>query len=176
MTLLNKRSERIYLRPLRIEDAVDVFDYAKDPDVKRYIGWPLMKTLEETTEFLKTLIERHEAKTHVYASVVEAGTEKVIGTLMLFNFDWDAKHGEIGYVFHKNVWGKGYCTEASKWFIEHAFETLELRKIFARVVSQNEGSSKVLLKSGFEKEAVLKDMYCIEGQLLDCVYYSRVKG
>lgn len=166
--------EAIELIPLSMAHVEDIHEYASDPIVKRYIGWPLMTALSDTEAYVKTLLERQEAKTHYYASVREIQTGKIIGTMMLFNFDWEAGHGEIGYVFSPTVWGKGYGSLATKWITSYGFETLGLRKIFARIVRANRGSAGVLLKNGYEEEAVLKDLYFIEGQLHDCVYYSKL--
>jgi len=38
----------IYFKPLNAIDAEAIHSYASDENVKRFIGWPLMKSLEET--------------------------------------------------------------------------------------------------------------------------------
>jgi len=73
--------KNIYFKPLNTEDAQAVHDYASDKDVKKFIGWNLMKSLEETTEFIKTMINREKADTHLYASVALKATDEVIGTV-----------------------------------------------------------------------------------------------
>lgn len=164
--------DSIVMRELKETDTPDIFEFASNPNVKRYIGWPLMNSLEETETFVNTLIKRHEDKTHVYGAVVEKASGKVIGTGMLFGFDDDAKHAEVGYVFSEVVWGKGYGSKVTSWLISYGFETLKRRKLFARVVSGNEGSMRVLEKNGFTMEGTIKEMYCIEGELRDCIYFG----
>lgn len=172
MNLFENSNDCIHLKPMELADAAYIHEYASSPNVKKYIGWPLMNHYQETEDFVKVMMDRHEAKTHVYASVVEDVSGKVIGTMMLFNLDEEAKHCEVGYVFHEAAWGKGYCTAATRWVTDYVFNEMGMRKIFARVVNVNVGSSKVLTNNGFSLEAILKDYYSIDQALMHCEYYS----
>lgn len=167
-------NDTLYLKPLVHSDLEDFHAYVSDPDVKQYIGWPLMTSLEMTKDYLDMLIQRHEAKTHVYASVVEKSSNTVVGTLMLFGFDEEAHHCEIGYVFAKSVWGKGYGTVCAKWFTDLAFTQYKQRKVFARIVHVNKGSGAVLEKNGFTLEGTLKDYYFINEAYSDCQWFGKL--
>lgn len=165
--------KNIYFKPLKTEDAHKVHDYASDKEVKKYIGWNLMKSLEETTEFVRTMIKREEADTHLYASVALKSTDEVIGTVMLFNFDKIANKAEIGYVFHKNHWGKGYGSDSLSLVSDFAFESLKLHKLHATVIDANIGSAKILEKDGFQLEGNLKDHFYIEDQYYGALLYGK---
>lgn len=167
--------ENICFRALDTKDSEAVHSYASDKNVKRYIGWPLMKNLEETRNYIAELLKREAAGTHLYASIVHKATGEIIGTAIIFNFDHDAKHGEIGYVFHSRHWGKGYGTEAVAMMCDFAFNVLKLRKLHARVVDANIGSSRVLEKNGFIQEGRLKDYYLIDSSLCDLILYARFR-
>ena len=132
-----------------------------------------MHSPAETAAYVRTLIAKHEAGSHIYASVVEKHSGKVVGTAIVFAMDTSARHGEIGYVFDDTVWGKGYGTQLVRLMCDFAFDELKLRKLFARVVSANIGSARVLERNGFALEAELQDYYFIDGVYLDCRYYSR---
>jgi ribosomal-protein-alanine N-acetyltransferase len=159
--------ENICFKPLNTNDAQEIHNYASDENVSRFIGWPLMKTLSETYDYIEEMLKRESTGTHLYASVVLKSTQEIIGTAMIFNFDREANHAEIGYVFHRSHWGKGYGTETVTLMNDFAFETLNLHKIHARVVDANIGSARVLAKNGFELEGRLRDHYFI-----DEVYYG----
>lgn len=168
--------KNIYFKQLNTEDAQAVHDYASDKDVKKFIGWNLMKSLEETTEFVKTMISREEADTHLYASVALKATDEVIGTVMLFNFDKIANKAEVGYVFHKNHWGKGYGSESLSLVSNYAFECLKLHKLHATVTDANIGSAKILEKNGFNLEGNLKDHFYIEDQYYGALLYGKLNS
>jgi [ribosomal protein S5]-alanine N-acetyltransferase len=167
--------ESIYFKALTINDAEEVHKYASDEDVSRFIGWRLMHTLNETREYIEEMLKRESAGTHIYASIVLKSTQAIIGTAMIFNFDKEANHAEIGYVFHKDHWGKGYGTETVALMSDFAFKTLNLHKLHASVVAANIGSSRILEKNGFELEGRFKDHYFIEGRYYDGLFFGKLQ-
>lgn len=166
--------ESIYFKALDAADCAEIHSYASDEEVSRYIGWNLMKTTDETLKFIEEMIKRESEGTHLYASVVLKSTGKVIGTVMLFNIDREANHAEVGYVFGKEYWGKGYGTKAVTLLNEFAFKSSKLNKLCARVVGANIGSSSILLKNGYELEGRLRDQYYIEGKYYDSLLYGKL--
>lgn len=166
-------TQRLRFKKMTLSDGNAIHEYASNPDVSRFIGWPLMHSYGETMAFVQEMMNKEEAGTHIYANVIENDSDKVIGTVMLFNFDKVANKAEIGYVFHQDIWGKGYCTEAATIVCKYAFEVLGLHKIHAQVTAVNVGSSRVLEKNGFEKEGHLKDHYYIDDRYYDCLLYGK---
>lgn len=165
--------EYIYFKPLSTSDAQEIHSYASDKNVKRYIGWPLMKTLDETRNYIVEMLRRESAGTHLYASIVLKSTKIIIGTAMIFNFDHEAKHAEIGYVFDSRYWGKGYGTETVALMNGFAFDSLNLHKLHARVVGANIGSIRVLEKNGFMLEGRLKDYHFIDNSYSDGMIFGK---
>ncbi|WFR55619.1 GNAT family N-acetyltransferase [Anaerocolumna sp. AGMB13025] len=166
----------ITFKPLNIEDAAKIHEYASDEEVSRFIGWKLMKSLEETREFVETMIKREEAGTHMYASVVLKAAQAVIGTVMLFDFDREANQAEVGYVFHKSYWGRGYGTKSIALLTDFAFDTLKLHKLHASVVDANIGSARILEKNGYVLEGRLQDHFFIEDNYYDSLLYGKIKS
>jgi [ribosomal protein S5]-alanine N-acetyltransferase len=166
--------EQVYFKALNIDDVQEIHDYASDKEVSRFIGWNLMNTLNETRELIETMIQRESEGTHLYASIVLKSTQAIIGTAMIFNFDRVANHAEIGYVFHKDYWGKGYGTEIVALMSDFAFTSLNLHKLHACVVDANIGSARILEKNGYELEGRLKDHYFIEDQYYDSLLFGKI--
>ena len=173
MGLQDYTSEELSLVALLPEHAKAIHGYASKPFVKKYIGWPLMRTEEETHRYVAMLISRHEGGSHIYASVQEKATGRIVGTAMIFNFDREANHAEIGYVLDDTIWDRGYGTQVVQLLTDYTLRDLGMRKIFARTVDANVGSSRVLEKNGYKLEAELKDYYYIEGNYLSCKFFSR---
>jgi len=168
--------ENIYFKPLSINDAQEVHSYASDKEVSRFIGWPLMNSLNETSNYIEEMLRREKAVTHIYASVALKSTHAIIGTAMIFNFNREAKHAEIGYVFHSDYWGKGYGTETVTLLDNFAFNSINLHKIHAHVVDTNFGSVRVLEKNGFKLEGRLKDHHFIEGKYYDGLLFGKLQS
>jgi len=166
--------ENIYFKPISINDAGDMHSYVSDEIVSRFIGWRLMNTIAETREHIGKMIKRELEGTYLYASIVHKSTNKIIGTSMIFNFNQEANHAEIGYVIHRDYWGKGYGTEVVSLLNNFAFSTLKLHKLHAIVVDANIGSSRILEKNGFELEGRLKDYYFIDGEYYDSLHFGKI--
>jgi [ribosomal protein S5]-alanine N-acetyltransferase len=167
--------ENIYFKSLSTNDAQEIHNYASDEEVSRFIGWRLMNTLNETSEYIETMIKRESAGTHLYASIVLKSTQEIIGTAMIFNFDQEAKKAEIGYVFHRDHWGKGYGTECVALMSNFGFESLNLHKLHASVVDANIGSARILEKNGYELEGRLKDHFFIEDKYYNALILGKIK-
>lgn len=168
--------ENICFKALSTNHAEDIHKYASDEDVSRFIGWRLMKTLDETREYIETMIKRESAGTHLYASILLKSTQVIIGTAMIFNFDQEANQAEIGYVFHRDHWGKGYGTESVALMSSFAFESLKLHKLHASVVDANIGSARILKKNGYELEGRLKDHFFIENKYYDALLLGKIQN
>ncbi len=77
------------------------------------------------------------------------GGYQLIGSVGLHGIDRISRHAELGYLLFREYWGRGYATEAVSLALDFAFRTLNLRKLFARVMEPNKPSSAVLQKNGF---------------------------
>lgn len=166
--------DTVAFRVLHSRDAEEIHRFTSDEKVSRFIGWRLMSSLEETSSHIETMLRRESVGTHLYASVVLKSTGTVIGTVMIFDFDFDAQNAEIGYVFHKEYWGKGYGTRSVALLCKYAKDVLKLHKLHASVVAENITSAKILEKNGFDLEGRLKDHYFIEEKYLDSLVYGRI--
>ncbi|MBU5314358.1 GNAT family N-acetyltransferase [Tissierella carlieri] len=167
--------KNVCFKSLSINDVKEIHSYASDEEVSRFIGWNLMNTLDETREHIETMLKRESIGTHMYASIILKLTQEIIGTAMIFNFDQNANHAEIGYVFHKEYWGKGYGTESVALMSDFAFESLNLHRVHASVVDVNIGSARILEKNGYELEGRLKDHYFIEDKYYDALLFGKIE-
>ncbi|MFB2598935.1 GNAT family N-acetyltransferase [Herbiconiux sp. P17] len=153
-------TERLDLRPHRMADLDDLQRYHSDPEVVRYIPWPV-RTLDETRAAL-------ESRTH-QGVVFEPGqwlvlamqvreTGRVIGEVLLkYDSETDAR-GELGYAMATDVAGQGYATEAARAVLGLAFDDFGLHRVIARLDARNEASARLLRRLGMRQEALfLKD-------------------
>lgn len=165
-------TERIILRPISMFDAKDMFEYASDPEVCKYVTWDAHKNLEETLSVLNKMT--NENKNHPIFAITLKENKKMIGTIdaVLFGNNQHDKKAEIGYCINKNYWGNGLTTEAVKAFINYLFKTYNLHRIQAKHAIENPASGRVMQKSGMQKEGVLREYFYLKGEYLDIVMYS----
>lgn len=57
--------------------------------------------------------------------------------------------GELGYLFDRRHWGRGYATEIGRAVVNEVFRTTNADRLTAGLFDGNEGSARVLEKIGF---------------------------
>ncbi len=85
-----------------------------------------------------------------------------------------SRNGEIGYWLAKEYWGKGIMKAAVGQLCQSVFESSEIVRIFAVVFADNQASKRVLLKSGFEQEAVLHKAIYKNEQFYDKYIFTKL--
>jgi RimJ/RimL family protein N-acetyltransferase len=58
---------------------------------------------------------------------------------------------EIGYLFKKKHWKKGYATEAAKACRDYTFEVLKVENVYSIIRDSNTASQNVALRIGMKK-------------------------
>lgn len=141
----------IYLRAVQYEDYVDMYDYGKLDDVTKYLVWNTYKDISEAKASVENIFlnRPHQGTPSAYA-IVSKENNKMIGTCDIFRVDWQNLIGEIGYVLHKDYWGKGYMTKTCKKLIDFGFNYLHLNKLDIGHEINNTGSRRVIEKCGFK--------------------------
>ena len=143
-------TERLTLRPWRLSDLDDFYEYASVDGVGQMAGWLPHKNKEESLAILQRFID------HKWTFCIEY-SGKAIGSLGIEKYDEEkypefaAKRcREIGYVLSKDHWGRGLMPEAVKEVIRYSFEELELDLLLCGHFLSNTQSGRVQEKCGFK--------------------------
>lgn len=166
-------TERLILRPFRPSDFHDVHSYASDPEVTRFTSFG-PNTPDETRDFLARCdAEISEAirKTYNFAITLR-GADRAIGGIG-FAIDHPLhRAAEMGYVLHRDQWGRGIATEAVTALVSFAFSTAGLHRIVARCHPENVASATVMQKIGMKYEGRQRDVMWLKGAWWDFEAYS----
>ena len=138
-------TERLILRPLMVEDAQDVFEWASDDRVTKYMIYRTHKSIETTLEWLKS-IDR-ESETAYDFGFVEKESGKLIGSGGLY---WEAENSQwrLGYNLRFDRWNMGYGTEAALAMVKYAREELKVERIGSMHAVDNPYSGRVMINCG----------------------------
>lgn len=168
-------TKRLRLRPWRMEDLQDFYDYAKNPDVGPWAGWKPHESIDESREILSRWVNNTDEK-DVEIALEDKSTGKVIGSI---GIEPDGSRPKIkgsrslGYVLGKDYWGQGLMTEAVSAAIDYAFQVLKLRLLTITHYTINDRSRRVIEKSGFTYEGTLRSGSAIyNGEERDLCCYS----
>lgn len=166
-----------YLRALKLNDAVDMFEYARDDETTEKLSWPSHKDLDETKQCIKdNFLNRPEYGVPSAYAIVLKENDKMIGTCDFWMVNFRNNYGEIGYVLNKKYWGRGITTGALKELIKFGFEYLGLERIQIAHETQNIASQRVIEKCDFRLEGLKRHAARSKsGKYVDHKIYSILK-
>ncbi|HSN49360.1 MAG TPA: GNAT family N-acetyltransferase, partial [Flavobacterium sp.] len=168
----NLETERMNLRRVAKEDVNEIFALRSNKETMKYIPRPLVKTDEEAMAHFTMIDEKIENNEGINWAITLKNDLKLIGIIGLYRIIPEHFRAEIGYMLLPKYQGKGLITEAIKETVKYGFEIMKLHSIEAVIDPENIASEKVLQKSGFIKEAHLKEDEYFEGRFWDSVIYS----
>lgn len=151
------KGEHINLRALEPEDLQLVLEVENDENI-----WHLSNT---QTPFSTYIIKQYLENAHKdifevkqLRLVICDKTNKSLGLVDLFNFDFKNKRAGVGILIKdaKNR-DKGYGNEALKLLLNYSFTHLGLHQLYCNISEDNEASITLFTKLGFKKIGLKKD-------------------
>ena len=138
-------TDRLVLRPLTVADAPAVFVWGGDPEVNRYMSYPLERSEADAEAWLRT-VEESEGD-------LEFGfVRKADGLLIGSGGAYPREDGSwvVGYNFRRDCWGRGYATEALRAIIDFVHGEKGGKVFTADHAVANPASGRVMEKCGME--------------------------
>jgi RimJ/RimL family protein N-acetyltransferase len=167
-------TRRLLLRPLTLADEDDVYAYQSDPEIVRYIPWPV-RTREQVRDALRAFGgERamRDSGDGLLLAIVEKAAGVVIGQMNVSIASARDRQGEFGYVVSRAYANRGFATEASARVLDYAFDVLDLHRVTARIDTRNPASAAVAAKLGMRREAEFREDEWFKGEWSSCWIYA----
>jgi ribosomal-protein-alanine N-acetyltransferase len=122
--LQNLTTKNLILRELSLSDSEDMYEYAKDEEVAKYVLWEPHDSIDDSFEFIGWVINKYNNKQIAPWGIELKTNGKLIGTIG-FN-EWQKENfcAELGYAISKNYWNQGFTTEAAKAILKYGFEEI----------------------------------------------------
>lgn len=142
-------TERLKLRPIKIEEAEHVYNtWTSDDEVSRYMRWSMHRSVEETKQWI--MMERENCKKDNYFDwgIELKETGKLIGS-MGAHYVPELDRYEIGYGIAKKYWRQGLVTEGVRGMLNYLVNKKGIKKFVASHAKQNPASGAVMQKVGF---------------------------
>ncbi len=166
--------DRIYLRPLEMEDIDSFIMWLNDQEVRQYLSriTPLNSIRERG--FIENLYKDDRG---IVLGIVLKENDQLIGNISLDGVSIPNRHAYLGiFIGDKSCWSKGYGTEALDLVLEHGFNQLNLHRIFLTVLSFNARAIRVYEKVGFKREGVLREHIYRNGKYHDLYYMGLLEN
>lgn len=169
-----------YLRSLTVDDAEEMVQLL----LRNRDYWSVYEPRHRDSYF-SAAVQREKIRESIYQArenreysvgIFEHDTKKLIGHISVYSVKrMPFLSALVGYSIDEAYIGKGIATEAVKLMTVFGFEELRLHRIEAYVSPDNEGSIRVLEKTGFRREGLLKEFLYINGEWKDHYYYAMIE-
>jgi [ribosomal protein S5]-alanine N-acetyltransferase len=169
-------TERLLLRKITAADEADIFAYASDPEVPKYMSWEPHQSLEDSRAYLSTVFGRYRQHTPGPWGIVHKRDAKLIGTCGYHDWQRNDRRAEIGYTLSRSYWGQGYTAEAARAMIEFGFREMGLNRIQAMCDVPNIGSARVMEKVRMRFEGLLREYFFEKGRYIDLKLYAILRS
>jgi len=162
--------KRVYLRAIEKEDLIHVRKWSNDPEIRRLTGEVTSMSQVDADKFLE---RAYSDNTREWFVIVIKENDRVIGEAGLLRMFHAWRTTDISIIIgEKDVWGKGYGTEAILLLIDYAFRRLNFHRVAIGVVGFNEKAIRFWEKIGFKKEGIQRDGYSYNHKYYDFVMMS----
>lgn len=169
-------TKRLLLRKTKIGDTkilwnkifnnYEDYKFYKYDKIKNYVNFE-QKILEQ--------IKKYDYNDYYKWNIVLKEANELIGSINLHHYDKVNNNVKIGYFIFSDYRNKGYATEAINKVIDFAFNILNVNKIIAGTIADNDFSNKVLLKTGFVLKKTNEQDHKIDGKLYDQNIFELLK-
>lgn len=162
-------TDRLYLREMNQDDFLSLCRILQDDETMYAYEGAFSDA--EVQEWLDRQISRYQKWNFGLWAVILKETDEMIGQCGLTMQPWnDEEVLEIGYLFERLYWHKGYATEAAKACKKYAFEILNADEVCSIIRNTNNASQQVAIRNGM----VVKDSWTKHYRGVDMPHYRYV--
>ena len=164
---------RLRLRPLELSDISAIQKAAGAREVAdTMISLPHPYPTGEAERYVSLKQAEREAGRSV-TFIIEQKTEGwFCGLVEVRDIDREHLQGELSFWLAVEVWGRGYMCEVVQTVVQYGFESLGLNRLYAYHMLRNPASRRVLEKSGFKQEGLLRQRVRKWGQFEDVLLWA----
>ena len=169
-SLPTMETERLVLRPFVLADAPRVQELAGDYSVAvTTLNIPPPYPDGAAEGWIRTHADRaaEGAGYTLAVTLREGGT--LVGAIGLV-VNQEHQRAEMGYWVGRPYWGQGYATEAAAALLRFGFDDLGMNRIFARYMTGNPASGRVMEKIGMRHEGTFRQHERKWGEFHDVAY------
>ncbi|MCL2740967.1 MAG: GNAT family N-acetyltransferase [Oscillospiraceae bacterium] len=165
----------VYLRMLEREDADgNYLHWFDDEEVCRHNShhrFPLGRD-----SLIAYASESAADRSRLVMAIVHRVEDVHIGNVSLQGIDYVSRSAELAIIIgEKDYWGKGYGRKASQYMVDHAFDSLNLRRVHCGTLEDNLGMQRICAALGFSKEGVRRKAEYKGGSYLDVIEYGLLR-
>ncbi|MHC1693920.1 MAG: GNAT family N-acetyltransferase [Eubacteriales bacterium] len=164
------------IRPWTLADAPNLAAALNNKNVLDNLrdGLPYPYTAKDAEDFINMALSPEKSnKAYMFAISLDG---KAVGSIGVFRKDnIHSRTAEMGYYIAQSYWGQGIGTSAVTQTCRYIFDNTDILRIFAEPFADNAASCRVLEKSGFTCEGLLRKNAVKNGEVRDMKMYALVR-
>lgn len=171
---LRLESDRVRLRPLEMDDWVQLAEVAAEPEIWTYFRGGLLTNPERLKEWIEEALALRERGIDYPFVTVDLASGRVAGSTRYRLIDTANRSVEIGGTWlGREFRGTGLNLEAKRLMLDHAFEVLGVIRVQLRTDLRNKRSQTAIERLGAIREGIhRKDFIYSDGYQRSSVFYS----
>lgn len=99
---------------------------------------------------------------------IEDDDGRFVGCAYLLGISWIHRSAEFAIMIgDKDRWGKGLATQATQGTLRHAFDDLQLHRVWLTVNADNDRAKRLYERCGFKHEGTFRSAVFKSGEYID---------
>ena len=177
MTTAEPAPTTVSLRPARVSDAPLFREWRSEPSVRRHQPLRDIAVSQIRADVAAQNVEDlYRSRGERFQWVIEVGANggkpTPVGWITLVVANWEHGLCEMGFALTSPYQGQGLMTQAVTQLLPELFLHTTLQRVEARCSVENVASQRVLEKSGFRREGLLRSYFVLDGRRVDHYLYS----
>ncbi|WP_391119448.1 GNAT family N-acetyltransferase [Psychrobacillus sp. L3] len=168
----NIDTKNLLLRRIVQNDVHDLYAMRKDPSMHIFTDTKADESIEETSVYMDQMNKGVDHKKWLIWAIEHKQSNKVIGTISIWNLNKDEKSGELGYGIIPAYQGQGLMQESLLSVVEYGFEQMNLEKLLAYTEECNGLSINLLVKCKFVEIGRVDEQGYTNKQMYRLVVYQ----
>ncbi|MFX0005638.1 MAG: GNAT family N-acetyltransferase [Promethearchaeota archaeon] len=166
----------LYLRKISKEDIEFVFDSLNNKELITYLALGPLETYEHSKRLIKGYL-RYWNSNLQYNYIIELheGVKIKIGSISLWNVNWQHQRAQIGIWLIPSFWNKGLGEKSLILLKNIAFNHLKINRLEAYIAVENTKSIFLFKKCGFIQEGRLREYLRFHGSFHDALIMTCLK-
>lgn len=165
----------VTLRPAAPRDADLLRQWRAEPSVRRFQPLNELPTAQLRADVASQRIaDLYRGRGEKFQWIVQVDNQSA-GWITLVVSNWEHGLAEVGYALSTVYQGRGVMSDALQILIEDLFHNTLLERLEARCAVENLASQRVLEKTGFVQEGLLRGYFKLRGRRVDNFLYGLLR-
>lgn len=172
----NVESPRLLMRKIVANDDEVMYRIFSEYEIVKWAGCRILNDKSESIEHINSYEKRYQEGSQIAWAIEHKENKTMIGFIALSYIDLKHAFAYLGSSLLPEYNNRGFTTEANKAIINFAFTRTELNRIESQVYENHFAMLRVNEKSGFKKEALIRENFNINDEYCNSIMYSIIKS